>query len=75
MLTEEQKIIKEYRSLCNRILHKDCTDLEHACCMIRIFNHYTERGKHCFDLKRVPAYNALGNIYSGNYTSMEGFNR
>lgn len=54
MLSEEQKIIKEYRSLCNRILHKNCTDLEHARCMIRVFNHYTERGKHRWDRKRVP---------------------
>lgn len=44
MLSEEQKIIKEYRSLCNRILNKDCTDLELARIMIRAFNHYTERG-------------------------------
>ncbi len=54
MLTEEQKIIKEYRSLCNRILHKDCIDLEHARLMIKVFNHYTERGKHKWDRKRVP---------------------
>lgn len=49
MLSEEQKIIKEYRSLCNRILNKDCTDLELARIMIRAFNHYTERGKHGWD--------------------------
>lgn len=54
MLSEEQKIIKEYRSLCNRILNKDCTDLELARIMIRAFNHYTERGKHGWDRERVP---------------------
>lgn len=63
MQSEEQKIIKEYRSLCNRILHKDCIDLEHARCLIRIFNHYTERGKHCFDLKRVPNAKQRKRIY------------
>lgn len=65
MLTEEQKIIKEYRSLCNRILHKDCTDLEHARCMIRIFNHYTERGTHHWDGKRVPNKSQWKRILGG----------
>lgn len=63
MPTEEEKIIKEYKNLCNRILNKDCTDLEHARCMIRIFNHYTERGKHCFDWKRVPNKQQQRRIY------------
>lgn len=42
---------KRYKQALDEI---EDTDLEHARCMIRVFNHYTERGKHRWDRKRVP---------------------
>lgn len=43
---------KEYRSLLYRI--KKAQSLEHAILMIKIFDYYTDKGKHFWDWKKTP---------------------
>jgi len=62
----KEKIVEEYKKLCNRILNKSCMGLDHARGMIKIFNFYTQRGTQLWDWKKIPTKGQRKRIYGEN---------
>jgi hypothetical protein len=63
IVIEQEKIIAEYKKLCNRILNKNCMSLEHAQRMIKVFNFYTSKGTQNWNCKKILTKEQRKRIY------------